>query len=179
MEVTRIEPFLSFLASVRKRTRALAACIPDDQLEWRPTPSQFSAGDLIRHIAGAERWMFVENAVGRPSIYPGHGPELAADLGACLDYMDRTHEESRALLATLTPDQIQGPCTTVAGAEVPVWLLLRVMLEHEIHHRGQLYSVLGVLGVEGPSLFGLTEDEVLAGSLPHPGLTRASGGDPG
>lgn len=167
MELTRIEPFLSFLKSVRKRTRALTACIPEDRLEWRPTPSQFSAGDLVRHIAAAERWMYVENVMGRPSVYPGHGPELAADVSACLEYLDQTHEESRGLLATLTPDQIQGPCTTVAGAEVPVWLLLRVMLEHEIHHRGQLYTVLGTLGVERPSLFGLTEADVIAGSVPR------------
>jgi uncharacterized damage-inducible protein DinB len=172
MEITRIEPFLSFLASVRKRTRALAACIPEDRLEWRPTPKQFSPGDLVRHIAAAERWMFVENVMGRPSIYHGHGPELATGLSACLAYMDRTHEESMALLATLTPERIQGSCTTVAGAVVPVWLLLRVMLEHEIHHRGQLYTVLGTLDVERPSLFGLTEAEVLAGSEPPPGGTN-------
>lgn len=167
MELTRIEPFLSFLRSVRKRTRALAMCIPEEALEWRPRPGAFSSGDLVRHIAAAERWMYVENVLGRPSVYPGHGPELAADLSTCIDYLDHTHEESRALLATLTPEQIQGACTTVAGAEVPVWLLLRVMLEHEIHHRGQLYTVLGTLGVERPSLFGLTEADVLAGSVPR------------
>ncbi|MFT5434422.1 MAG: putative damage-inducible protein DinB [Myxococcota bacterium] len=68
------------------------------------------------------------------------------------------------MLADLTPEQIQGPCRTVAGAEVPVWLLLRVMIEHEIHHRGQLYTLLGLLDVERPSLFGLTEREVFEAS---------------
>jgi len=71
------------------------------------------------------------------------------------------------LIAALTPEQLQASCTTVAGAEVPVWLLLRVMLEHEIHHRGQLYTLLGLLGAPRPPLFGLTEREVLAASEGH------------
>ncbi|HBV06150.1 MAG TPA: DinB family protein, partial [Gemmatimonadetes bacterium] len=33
-------------------------------------------------------------------------------------------------------------------------------VEHEIHHRGQLYELLGQLGVETPPLYGLTEPEV-------------------
>ncbi len=40
------------------------------------------------------------------------------------------------------------------------------MVEHEIHHRGQLYELLGQLGVDAPSLYGLTEPEVRARSEP-------------
>lgn len=164
MELTRIEPFLSFYRSARKRTRAVARCIPADRLEWKPGPELFGAGDLVRHIAGTERWMYVENVCGRVSVYPGHGPDLADGLVAVLAYLDDLHDESLALLGELTPEQIQGPCRTVAGAEVPVWLLLRVMLEHEIHHRGQLYSLLGLMGVDRPSLFGLSERQVFEAS---------------
>lgn len=161
METTRIEPFLSFCRSVRKRTRAAALAVPADRLEWRPFETAFSAGDLLRHIAGTERWMFVENVLGRPSRYPGHGEDLASGHPAVLAYLDGTHEEAMQLLAGLPSDDLQRACTTVAGAEVPAWLLLRMMLEHEIHHRGQLYSLLGQLGVARPSLFGLTEQQVL------------------
>jgi uncharacterized damage-inducible protein DinB len=38
------------------------------------------------------------------------------------------------------------------------------MVEHQVHHRGQLYSILGGMRVETPSLFGLTEPEVKARS---------------
>ena len=162
MEIRHIDSFLSFYRSVRKRTRAAVLSIPVEHLEWRPRPDLFGPGDLVRHIAAAERWMYVENVLGRPSVYPGYGPELAAGLEGVVAYMDATHEDSTRLLSDLTPEQIQGPCKTVAGSEIPVWLLLRVMIEHEIHHRGQLYSLLGLLGADRPSLFGLTEREVYA-----------------
>lgn len=164
MMITEIGPFLSFLRSVRKRTRAVAQVIPPAELESRPHAGAMSAGDLVRHIAVAERWMYVENVLGRASRYPGHGPELATGHERVLEYLDALHAETLELLAALTPEQIAGPCRTVADSEVPVWLLLRVMVEHEIHHRGQLYSVLGALGAERPPLFGLTEAEVRAAS---------------
>lgn len=42
------------------------------------------------------------------------------------------------------------------------------MVEHEIHHRGQLYTTLRLAGVETPSLYGLTEPQVLERSRPGP-----------
>jgi len=43
-----------------------------------------------------------------------------------------------------------------------VWKWLRLMLEHEVHHRAQLYEILGGFGVDTPPLCGLTEPEVRA-----------------
>jgi uncharacterized damage-inducible protein DinB len=38
------------------------------------------------------------------------------------------------------------------------------MVEHEAHHRGQLYLMLGILGVGTQPLYGLTSEEVRARS---------------
>lgn len=38
------------------------------------------------------------------------------------------------------------------------------MVEHEVHHRGQLYQMLGMLSVATPPLFGLTSEQVRARS---------------
>jgi uncharacterized damage-inducible protein DinB len=35
------------------------------------------------------------------------------------------------------------------------------MVEHEIHHRGQIYMYLGMLGIPTPPIFGMTSEEVL------------------
>jgi uncharacterized damage-inducible protein DinB len=36
------------------------------------------------------------------------------------------------------------------------------MVEHEAHHRGQIYLYLGLLDVPTPPLYGLTSEEVRA-----------------
>jgi uncharacterized damage-inducible protein DinB len=40
------------------------------------------------------------------------------------------------------------------------WKWLQMMTEHEAHHRGQIYSMLGFMGVPSPPLYGLTSQEV-------------------
>lgn len=164
MEIHTIEPFLAYWKRIRGRSRAVAERIPPKRLEWRPAGDRFSPGDLVRHLAATERWLFVEPALGGPSRYPGCGPELAVGKEPVLAYLDRMHEESTSLLEPLSPADLKAPCRTVAGAEISTWKWLRAMVEHEVHHRGQLYQILGDLGIATPSLFGLTEPEVYEGS---------------
>ena len=167
MEIENVEAFLPYRESVHRRTRAVAECIPEDCLEWSPGRGRFTPGDLVRHIAAVERWMWAENVQGLLSRYAGHGPELAATKEEVLELLDRLHAESTEIIARLTPEHLQSKCTTVGGIDITVWKWLRLMVEHEIHHRGQLYELLGQLGVETPSLYGLTEPEVRARSEPR------------
>jgi len=97
--------------------------------------------------------------------YPGHGPELASGFDAVLAYYDTLHEESRGIFASLSADALQGRCTTPAGTSITTWKWLRAMLEHEAHHRGQLYLMLGMRGVTTPPICGLTAEEVQAKSV--------------
>jgi uncharacterized damage-inducible protein DinB len=165
MIVNDISGFLEYFESVRGRTRRVAACIPSADIEWTYAPGRWTLGDLVRHLGSIERWMFTENAFKRPSSYPGHGRELADGLDATLAYLDSMHAESVALLGTLSPADLQSPCTTPGGRPLATWKWLRSMLEHEAHHRGQIYLMLSMRGVSTPPLYGLTEEEVRARSV--------------
>jgi uncharacterized damage-inducible protein DinB len=48
------------------------------------------------------------------------------------------------------------------------------MVEHEVHHRGQIYLMLRMIRVATPPLYGLTSEEVRARSAP-----LVTGADPG
>lgn len=160
MELHSIDGFLRYFQNIRARTERVAACIPPEWLEWRPREGAFSFGDLIRHIAAMERWMFAENVMGRPSRYHGCGPELADGIDAVRDYLARMHDEAMEIFRTLTPADLDRPCTTPAGSTLPVWKWLRAMIEHEVHHRGQIYLMLNLLQVPTPPLYGLTSEQV-------------------
>jgi uncharacterized damage-inducible protein DinB len=166
MEIQDINEFLGYLEKVRQRTESVVACITAEALEWSPGAGSFTPGDLVRHIAGAERWMWAENVMGRPSRYPGHTPELASGLDAVGEYMRTLHAQAVEIFQALTLEQLQAKCPTVGGIELRTWKWLRAMVEHEIHHRGQLYTTLRLAGVETPSLYGLSEPEVRERSAP-------------
>lgn len=159
-----LQSFLEYWPSVRGRTRRLIPLVPAEELEWVPGEGRWSFGDQVRHLAGIERWMYVENMHGRPTRYPGHARELAEGLDAVLAYHDRCHEVSMALLRAITPEQWAGKSITPAGVRITTWKWARAMVEHEAHHRGQMYLTLGLLGVEAPPIFGLREDQVLEAS---------------
>jgi uncharacterized damage-inducible protein DinB len=157
---------IDYFSRVRERTMRVVATVPPDKVDWTYKPGKFTLGDLLRHIASIERWMFAENAMLRPSIYPGHGRELAGDYDEIVAYMKRMHDESMAIFSSLTDADFEAKCMTPGGAELRVGKWLRLMIEHEIHHRGQLYLYLSLLDVETPPLYGLTEEQVRERSLP-------------
>ncbi|MFL5613087.1 MAG: DinB family protein [Gemmatimonadaceae bacterium] len=160
MELTRVAPFLEYLQRVHERSRRVIARIPPEQLEWAPAPGKFSFGDLVRHLAAIERYMYAETVNGRPSIYPGHGRELADGCQATIAFYDRLHDESLQLFGQLTDARLTEKCLTPAGSPISVGKWLRAMIEHEAHHRGQIYLMLSMVGVSTPPLYGLTEEEV-------------------
>jgi uncharacterized damage-inducible protein DinB len=164
MEITTIQPFLQYFSNVRKRTLRVARCIPPAHIDWSYAPGKFTLGDLLRHIAVTERYMFAENIQGKPSRYSTHGKEWADGLESIFTVMGRLHEEAMAIFAGLSDEDLQKKCPTPGEAQITVWKWLRSMAEHEIHHRGQIYLYLALLGVPTPPLYGLTSEEVRARS---------------
>ena len=168
VEVQTAAGFLDYWEKVRERTRRVVAVIPAEHLEWTWNSGKFTPGDIVRHLAGIERWMYAENVSQRTSRYPGHGAELASGLEGVKAYFERLHAEAMEIFRRLTDADLLTKCETPAGAKLAIGKWLRLMVEHEIHHRGQLYLLLSMKGVAAPPIYGLTSEEVRARSLPLP-----------
>lgn len=157
--------FLVYFEKIRARTERVASLIPEEMIEWSPVSGKFTLGDTVRHIAAIERWMFAENVMRRPSRYAGCGPDLAAGREAVLAYLRDRHRESVEIFGRLSPSDMEERCVTPGGAPIRIGKWLRSMIEHEVHHRGQIYLMLGMRGVATPPLYGLTSEEVRARSV--------------
>ena len=164
MEITDLKIFLDYLESVRKRTLNVVRAIPADKFDWTYREGKFTLADLVRHIAAIERYMYAENAQLKPSRYPGCGKELADGPQNVLEFFDRMHRESMEIFGRLTPEDLARKCVTPAGTPITVRKWLRAMVEHEIHHRGELYVYLNLLGITAPPMYGLTSEQVKAAS---------------
>ena len=158
VDQAQIDGLLSYIEQVRQRTLWVALCIPVERLEWAIAPRRFTFGDILRHVAATERYIFVENAARRRSRYPGHDTTLAQGYRGVLRYMADLHQESVSILRSLEPDDYERYCSTPGGAPIVIWQWLREMVEHENHHRGEICAYLGALGVRNPSVFGLTSE---------------------
>lgn len=165
MEIRETEPFIDYFEHVRGRTLRVARAVPAERMEWAPRPGTFSFGDILRHLGAIERFMFAENVLGRQSRYPGHGRDLADGFAETFAFLDRMHREALEIFRGLDAADLQRRCPTPGGISIPVWKWLRSMIEHEIHHRGQIYLMLNILEVPSPPLYGLTSEEVRDRSL--------------
>jgi len=162
MEIQTIGGFLHYFGNVRARTMRVARCIPAGKIDWTYAAGKFTLGDLLRHLAVTERYMWAENVLGKPARYTRHDKELADGLENVLAFMERLHAESMEIFGKLTPGDLQKKCNTPDGAPITVWKWLRLMTEHEVHHRGQIYLYLSMLDVPTPPLYGLTSEQVRA-----------------
>ena len=166
MEIRSVQHFLEYWDGLRRRTRRVIECIPPERLEWTSRAGAFTLGDLVRHLATIERYMYAETVAGRPSRYPGCGRDLADGYDAVLAYLDRLDVEAKDIIGGLSDADLERKCHTPAGTAITTWKWLRAMCEHEAHHRGQIYLMLNLLEVPTPPLYGLTSEEVRARSVP-------------
>ena len=165
MEILEIGEFLKYFDKVHRRTMNVVGAIPADKIDWRFREGKFTLGDLVRHIATANRYIFVEVCQGKPSAYNGCGRELAASYDEIIDFSERLHRENVEILSRFTPDDLARKCATPDGAAITTWKWLRSMIEHEAHHRGQIYIYLSLLEVPAPPLYGLTSEQVRERSI--------------
>jgi uncharacterized damage-inducible protein DinB len=157
---TSTRELLDYYEKVRGRTLKVIACIPPEKFDWTCREGKFTFADIIRHLAAIERYMYAENVQLKPSRYSGHGKELADGKETVLAFFDGMHQESMEIFGRLTAADLQQKCVTPGGASITVWKWLRAMVEHEIHHRAQIYVYLGLLGIPTPPIYGLTSEEV-------------------
>ncbi len=161
MEIQDIDNFLKYYSRIKGRTKALFEYIPEDQIEWTIKKGKFTIGDIIRHLALTERFMYLENIQLKPSLYKGCGEGFARGYQNTINLYNNLNIESNKILVELDIESLQEKCETPGGHKITIWKLLRAMVEHEIHHRGVLYTYLTLLNIKTPPIFGLTSEEVI------------------
>ncbi|MEP7339106.1 MAG: DinB family protein [Acidobacteriota bacterium] len=136
---------------VQKQTAAIMAVAPNDKYDWKPCDSAMTLGKLMNHLWMAE-WGLTEAAL--TGAFPKEWPAEINDTAAMVEAFNKSHAESVAKVAALTPAQLDeeiapfGPDKAMSRRA-----FLHVTNEHEVHHRGQLYTYLRIAGVEVPPLY--------------------------
>ena len=158
-----IDPILREFDAEMPATRRLLERVPDAKLEWKPHAKSKSMKELAVHIAELPRWGL---RIGQSSW--AVGSEKAPPLSSAAEVLARFDENAaacRAAIAGKTDEELKERITvTRAGAEFftlpKITVLRRVLLNHLIHHRGQLTVYLRLHDVPLPSVYGPTADEV-------------------
>jgi uncharacterized damage-inducible protein DinB len=146
-------------------TRRLLERVPDAKGSWKPHDKSTGLGDLAQHIATLAGFgALIVTERGRDVTTAGMRPPRFASTKALLETFDENVRKSREAIAGATDAHLAESWALRVGDRVifdlPRAAVLRTLLmNHIIHHRGQLSVYLRLNDVPLPSIYGPTADE--------------------
>jgi uncharacterized damage-inducible protein DinB len=158
--IDSVAEFARYFEGVRRRTWAAVDRIGPDLLDWSPRAGEMTCGEIVRHVAGAERFFVTKVVEDR---FTGDlDPGSALDHATTRARLESVHREQMARLAGLPDAALRTPRRDLDGGPVKAWRFLMAMVEHEVHHRSQLDCYLAQAGVEPPQIYGWRMEDVMA-----------------
>ncbi len=160
---TLLPPFEHEMAGTRKSLVRL----PEDKLDWTPHPKSMSMGRLATHLV--ELAGFAAQILETESLdfLPGGQPLPVWTLTSYAEILaafDKNVAASKTAMERATDAEWMAPWTLLGNGQV-IFSLPRAaavrnsVLDHIIHHRGQLTVYLRLNDAPVPGLYGPSADE--------------------
>ncbi len=138
--------------------------VPDDKLAWKPHTKSMSMGELATHMATINHW--TDAIMGMETFDVATAPPTPKlqSREEILQAFDHSVAGARKALAAASDADLMKPWSLVAGGK-PVFTMPKVavirsfIMNHAIHHRGQLCVYLRLNDVSVPSIYGPSADE--------------------
>jgi uncharacterized damage-inducible protein DinB len=151
-------------------TRLLLAAVPESKLAFRPHAKSWTLGELSLHVANVLTWLPLTLKSTELDLASSFTPPKLESAAATLRFFDATALAARAALASASDEELATPWTLKRDAQIlfttpRIGCIRSFVMNHLIHHRGQLTVYLRMCDVPLPPVYGPTADvtgEVLA-----------------
>ena len=148
-------------------TRKVFDRLPDQAFGWKPHERSMSLGALATHLAQIPHWgttILQRDGYDMPAVARVPGAYSKASRAEVIEMFDGHASEVRRTLLGMTDAELYAPWSLTSGGSVVMSLpkiaaLRRFLLNHLVHHRGQLTVYLRMHNVPLPPLYGPTADE--------------------
>ena len=155
--------FLKEFENEAGTTRRVLERVPTDKLTWKPHPKSMSLGELAFHVA-ASPGVIAGWCTQAETNFTGEKPPSPTSTEEILTAHDCGVKTVRDALTQVGDEGLKEMWTAKAGGatlmSMPKQALVRaIVLNHWIHHRGQLSVYLRLIDVPVPSIYGPSADE--------------------
>ena len=146
-----------------KGTETILGRVPQDKLGWRPHPKSRTIGELAWHIATIPGAVATGLREGKYEVGAARPPALGGS-----DFVGTFHESAdklRSALNEISDEALLQEKFSFVNNDVPIvsfpkiGFVRTVILNHSIHHRGQLTVYLRLLDIPVPAIYGTSADE--------------------
>lgn len=151
-------------ANEHASTRRLLERYPDGQGAWRPHEKSRTLAQLATHVADITN-RIVNILEDEELDIAARTPVAPIDSSSgLLAHFEEAVKRERSRIAEADFDHLSRPWTLKQGSAVlrtaPRAAMVRVMMSHLVHHRGQLGVYYRLLGVPVPGMYGPSADDV-------------------
>jgi uncharacterized damage-inducible protein DinB len=145
-------------------TKRLLERVPESAFAYKPHEKSMTLGRLASHVAELPFWAKRAIDLDVLEMQPGRKPYIAKSRDELLQTFEKNVREARQAIVSATDDHLKKPWTFKFKDRVvftkPRYLALRsMMMNHLIHHRGQLGVFLRLNDIEIPGMYGPSADE--------------------
>jgi uncharacterized damage-inducible protein DinB len=159
--------FLDELNREAERSRRALEQVPDGKHDWKPHEKSMPFGYLVGMVATIPQWVAMAITKDELDLNPPDGSKFSmGDMRTSADLvqgLDKSMAAARDALQKTTDEFLATPWRLlVAGKTVmeqPRQVVLSDMLNHWVHHRGQMTVYLRLLGSKVPALYGPSADD--------------------
>jgi uncharacterized damage-inducible protein DinB len=145
-------------------TRKTLERVPDDRLDYKVHDKSFSLLQLARHISNIPSWApitLLQDELDMSGPFERDEPTNVAEI---LADFDKNVTAAREVLEGATAEVMASMWTLKQNGEtmfsMPKAMTFRLwVMNHAVHHRGQLTVNLRLLDIPVPSLYGPSADE--------------------
>jgi uncharacterized damage-inducible protein DinB len=162
------ELFIADLDRERDKTRKAVEAVPEGKADWKPHERAMPIGRLASLVAMMPSWltMMIERDELDVVPKPGQTSEFARQLNTRAELakaVDEGFDGARAAVAGTTDEHLMKPWKLKANGhvvqEAPRHVMMRDVLMHLAHHRGQLTTYIRVSGEKVPAIYGPSADD--------------------
>ena len=157
-----------------KSTRRTLERVPEEKWNWKPHEKSGSVGWMASHIATMVGWGALTIQTDKFDYAPVDGgasvqPPKIENRRDLLAEFDKNVAEAREALANASDVDMLTNWSLLGGGKVVftmprVAVMRHMVMNHLIHHRGQLLVYYRLLGVPVPGLYGPSADEAPLGA---------------
>jgi uncharacterized damage-inducible protein DinB len=158
------QTLLPELADELQATRRVLARVPEAQFSWQPHPKSMTLGVLVSHLT--DLMGGIENTLHTTRMdvtqFEINTDELTTTQ-QLLARLDAHGAAAQAAIAAATPSDFEQLWSLCSGEQVLLCQtradIIRHLISHMAHHRGQLSVYLRLLDVPVPPIYGPSADE--------------------
>lgn len=159
-----IDAILMEMSHEAATTRRLLERVPAQHLTWKPHEKSMTMGRLATHIAEIPGW--ISTILDKDGFEVGaspHTPQTAGSVAELLGMFDKNIPMAEAAIRRQTMDRLSSTWRITKKGQVMVEMprmgvIRTLLLNHLIHHRGQLSVYLRLKDVPLPSIYGPSAD---------------------